>query len=54
MARDIDSVIEFVRNMNHIAPVQRQVLINRIELWPTQAELDQAYRDVYPACDEPT
>ena len=46
--RDIDVVIEAVRNHPNIPPVHKQVLISRIEVRPTRAELDAAAAIVYP------
>jgi len=52
--RDIDRIIQFVRDDDRIPPVHRQVLITRIERPPTQHELDAARRIVeLPACGQP-
>lgn len=48
MARDVDTIIEFIRRQDYIPPVHRQVLVNRIDPPPTQAELDRAKEQVYP------
>ena len=45
--RDIDRIIRAVEEDDRIPPVHKRVLINRIELLPTQAELDQAAAEVY-------
>lgn len=40
--RLIDDIIEFIKNHPHIPPVQKQVLITRIELIPSEKEIKQA------------
>lgn len=46
--RDIDRIIEAVKDHPNIPPVHKQVLISRIEVPPTRAELDAAAAIVYP------
>lgn len=49
MARDIDRVIELVRQQDYIPPVHLQVIINRIDAGPPSAgELVRATEQVYP------
>lgn len=48
MARDVDTVIEFIKNQSYIPPIHRQVMANRLENPPTQEELDKARNDLYP------
>lgn len=48
MARDVDRIILYVREQTDIAPVQRQVMVNRLDPPPTQEELDRASAQVYP------
>lgn len=50
MARDIDRVIEYVRDLERerfLPPVMAQVVVNRLDVPPTQAELDRARAQVY-------
>ncbi len=51
MSRDIDRIIDYVRNLpaGFISPVHRQVIINRIEGdgEPSREELDRAGEQVY-------
>lgn len=49
MARVIDRVIDFVRALDYIPPVQRQVIVNRLDQPPTREELDRALAQVYPS-----
>lgn len=48
MARDVDRIIEYVRSVDYIPPVLKQVLVNRIDPPPTRDELDRAHEQVYP------
>lgn len=48
MARDVDTVIAFIRNQSYIPPVHRQVMVNRLENPPSKEELDEAKAIVYP------
>lgn len=48
MARDIDQVINYIREITYIPPVMKQVIINRLDVPPTKAELEQAAKEVYP------
>lgn len=48
MTRQVDEVIDFIRSLSSIPPVQRQVMIARLDREPTQAELDAAAAVVYP------
>lgn len=48
MSRDVDRIIRAVEEDDRIPPVHRRVLINRIEMYPNQAELDLARAQVYP------
>jgi hypothetical protein len=40
--RTIDDVIEFVKNHPHISRVQKQILITRLEIIPSDEEIKQA------------
>ncbi len=44
--RDIDEVIEQVNKNCRLNPVEKQVIINRLEKRPTQEELDLAAAQV--------
>ena len=44
MARDIDDVISYVRNMPHMSLLEKQVLIMRLEPRPTKEEFEAARR----------
>jgi hypothetical protein len=47
--RDVDRIIAAVEADSAISPVQKRVLINRIDPPPTREELDRAKRDLgYP------
>ncbi len=46
--RDIDRLIDYVKDSEWFPPVHRQVLINRIEVPPTADELERAAAQVYP------
>jgi len=46
--RDIDRIIQLVREEEQIAPIHRQVIITRIEKLPTQEEIAAARSIVYP------
>lgn len=48
MARDVDTIIEFIKNQNYIPPVHRQVMIDRLENPPDREELDRAKNKLYP------
>lgn len=48
MARDVDTIIEFVRKQSYIPPVLRQVMIGRLDPAPTREEIDAAKAIVYP------
>lgn len=49
MSRDIDRILDYVRNADYIPPVHRQVIVNRIEGDgpPTREELNRAHEQVY-------
>jgi hypothetical protein len=52
MARDIDRVIEYVRDLERerfLPPVMAQVIVDRLDQAPTQDELDHARQKVYPS-----
>lgn len=49
MARDVDVIIAHIKSLNHIPPIHRQVMANRLDPPPTQAELDEARQTLYPA-----
>lgn len=44
--RDIDRIIEAVREHPYISPVHKQVLINRIEPNPTHEEIERAKQQI--------
>jgi hypothetical protein len=46
--RDIDRVIQFIRDDDGIPPIHKQVLIARIEVPPTPNELADAQEIVNP------
>jgi hypothetical protein len=47
MSRDIDRLLDYVRDLDWLPPVHRQVVINRIDAGPpTQEELDRAAAQV--------
>lgn len=48
MARDVDTVIEFIRRQNYIPPVLRQVMVSRLDPAPLQEEIEAAKAIVYP------
>lgn len=50
--RDIDHLIEYVRNCPYIrGAVQKQVIINRLDVYPTEEELERARSQVYGGAD---
>jgi hypothetical protein len=50
--RDIDRLLDYVRDLDWLPPVHRQVVINRIDAGPpTQEELDRAAAQVSPDRD---
>lgn len=53
MARDVDTVINFIRQQSYIPPVHKQVMISRLDTPPTREELDEAKAIVYPDVKNP-
>jgi hypothetical protein len=50
MARDIDRVIEYVRELERerfLPPIMAQVIVNRLDPPPSPEELDRAKAEVY-------
>lgn len=49
MTRSIDRLLDYVRDLEWMPPIHRQVVINRIDAGePTREELDRAKAQVYP------
>lgn len=46
--RYIDEIIKAIQEHPRITPVHKQVLIDRVEKLPTQEEISQAAKKVYP------
>lgn len=46
--RDVDEIMQKIREHPRIPPVHKQVMLARLDPPPTQEELDAARRIVYP------
>jgi hypothetical protein len=45
--RDIDEIITFINTRSTLSPVEKSLLVSRVEVWPSQSELDAARERVY-------
>lgn len=48
MARDIDTIINYVKGLDYIPPVMKQVIVNRLDPPPSKTEIETAKEQVYP------
>lgn len=53
LARDVDTIIEFIKTQKYIPPVHRQVMVNRLQNAPSTEELEAAKAQVYPEIKNP-
>lgn len=47
--RDIDEIIEYINQMDRLSAVHKRVLINRIEMFPTEQEIELGREQAYGA-----
>lgn len=52
MSRDVDRVIDYIKTIDDIPPVHRQIMINRLDPPPSKEELALACEQVYPSTQE--
>lgn len=47
MARNIDILIEFIREQSWLSPTEKEVLVTRVDKEPDRDELDAAKEKLY-------